>query len=74
MENKGFDLPWYMNVTIIFGVLVLLLEKSSMGDPGFWAANWWPIVRLIGGFGVFLWFIDGCFNGPAHRSYKRKLP
>ena len=69
--EKGYVLPWYCNVSIVFGVLILLVEKSSMDMPGFWADNWWPLLRLIGGFFAFLWFIDACTNGPTRRANDR---
>lgn len=74
MENKGngVNLPWYISITLIFAFLVYLVDKSSMDAPGFWPQYWWPVLRLVGGFGIFMWFIDACSNGHARRSYKNK--
>ncbi len=73
MDNKGYVLPWYSTVSIIFSVLILLYLKQDIETPGYWAQNWWPICRLLGGFWAFLWFIDACTNGPTRRSNDRYM-
>lgn len=69
--KDDYDFPWYVSVSILFYMFILLVIGSEMNTPGYWAEHWWPVCRLFGGFTLVLVIIDAALGGPRRRSNAR---
>ncbi|MHB8916352.1 MAG: hypothetical protein ACYC4K_11140, partial [Thiobacillus sp.] len=67
MKTQGLAWPESLVILLVFFLLLAMGGLSSLPLPQMIEMNLWPLIKIIGGFWLFLRLIDLITGGPLRR-------